>query len=226
MRNKLMLACCLLAIPLDGSIVNIRPPRVLINSFGGVRAACKGLVDTACTRFDGTTLDCSCAVHRGRWSPIVRIDAQPRMYVSNNTYVLHELSHVFDFVHAMRVHADAVESRSFDSLDACDEFLNETLEGFDDALFEFRRASMLLRDHQLGNLCTSPTHGVADGPAPPATRRADGGCGSISTPLVPSLSLRAGYDATASPPPRGGDLDTQSQSAPRAGLVQRFPDME
>lgn len=149
MRYELMLACCLLAIPLEGSIVNIRPPRVLINSFGGVRAACNGLVETACTRFDGTTLDCSCAAHRGRWSPTVRIDAQPRMYVSNNTYVLHELSHVFDFVHAMRMHADAVESRSFDSLDACDEFLNETLEGFDDVLIEFRRTTMLLRDHLL-----------------------------------------------------------------------------
>src|SRR6266487_4155886 len=93
----------------------------------------------------------------------------------------------------------------------------------------------------LGNLCTSPARGVAcaavpyatplrrrrcgtslrssrdaDGPAPPATRRADGDCGSIPTALVVN-------DATASPPPRAGGLDTQAQSAPRAGLVQRFP---
>ncbi len=151
MRNELMLTCSLLAVPLAGSMINMRPPKVMMNSLGGIRAACNDRVDTACTRFDGTTLECSCALHADRWLPQVRIDAQPRMYLSTSRYMLHELSHVFDLKQSMQLYADDIESRSFDSLDACDDFLSETREGFSDALVAFRRISMLRRDHELTN---------------------------------------------------------------------------
>jgi hypothetical protein len=151
MRNELMLACSLLAVPLTGSVVNIRPANVMMSSGPGISAACNGAVETACTRFDGTSLDCSCARRGDRWSPIVRIDARPRMYLSNSMYLLHELSHVFDFKRAMQRHADDIESHSFPSLDACDDFAHETLLSFDEVLIDFRRTSMLHRDHRLSN---------------------------------------------------------------------------
>ena len=152
MRDELMLACVLLAAPIDGSMVNVKPANVMMSSESGVRAACYGAVDTACTRFDGTTLACSCRLQGSRWSPLVRIDAQPRMYVSHSVYLLHELSHVFDFTRAMKLHAADIENHSFDSSGDCNEFLAETRQNFGEVLVEYRRASMLQRDHASGAL--------------------------------------------------------------------------
>ena len=134
------------------SIVNIRPALIQTSSNQGVRAACNGAVDTACTRFDGTTLSCGCALHGAAWSPVVRIDAQPRMYVSHSMYLLHELSHVFDFKNMMLRYAEGIERETFTSSDSCDVFVKEILLGFGDVLLDYHDASMLRRDHRVAAL--------------------------------------------------------------------------
>jgi hypothetical protein len=133
------------------STINIRPALIQTSSNAGVRAACNGAVDTACTRFDGTTLSCDCALDRGRWSPAVRIDAQPRMYLSHNMYLLHELAHVFDFRSAMVTYAAELERETFSTSSSCTTFVSEMRLGFGGVLLDFHRASMLRRDHQLAD---------------------------------------------------------------------------
>ena len=133
------------------SIVNIRPALIQTGTNEGVRAACNGAVETACTRFDGTTLSCGCALHGDHWAPVVRIDAQPRLYISHSMYLLHELSHVFDFKSAMLAYAATVERETFPSSDSCDAFVNEMRLGFGEVLLNYHDASMLRRDHLLAD---------------------------------------------------------------------------
>jgi hypothetical protein len=151
MRNELMLTFSLLsAIPLLPSTINVRTANIIMSSIPGVRAACNGVVDTGCSRFDGTLFYCECGLQNDRWTPHVRIEAQPRIYISSHAYLLHEFGHVFDFQYAMRLHAADIESHTFATRRECDTFSEETHNGFDNVLLDFRRTSMLRRDHQPG----------------------------------------------------------------------------
>ena len=147
--RHLVLACSLVALPLLPSTINIRTANVFMSSVPGVRAACNGVVDTGCSRFDGTLFYCECSLQNERWTPHVRVEAQPRVYISSHVYLAHELGHVFDFQHAMRLHAADIESHTFATRRECDTFSEERHNGFDDVLLDFRRTSMLRRDHQL-----------------------------------------------------------------------------
>ena len=133
------------------SLVNVRPALIQTSSNQGVRAACNGIVETACTRFDGTTMSCRCALHGDRWSPVVRIYAQPRVYLSHSMYLLHELAHVFDFKSAMLAYAATIERETFPSSDACAGFVNEMRLGFGAVLLDYHDSSMLRRDHLLAD---------------------------------------------------------------------------
>lgn len=149
MRNELMLTFSLLsAVPLLPSTINIKTANVVMTSIPGVRAACNNAVDSGCSRFDGTLFYCECTLQNDRWSPHVRIEAQPRVYISSHAYLQHEFGHVFDFQYAMRLHAEDIESHSFATRRECDAFSEETHNGFDNVLLAFRRTSMLRRDHQ------------------------------------------------------------------------------
>jgi hypothetical protein len=152
MKNELVLACCLsaaAAVPLSASTVNVRPAKVTVATGVAIRAAC-GQVDTACTRLDAVELYCDCIEHGDHWSPRVRVDVQPRMYISSVNYVVHEFSHLFDFKLAMVRNADAVESRVFASQLLCESFLGITRAAFPETLLAYRRESMRLRDHAEG----------------------------------------------------------------------------
>jgi hypothetical protein len=146
--RELLLVCFLVAMPLASATINIRKPNVILSSIPGIRAACNGAVDTGCSRFDGTLFYCECGLQNDHWTAHVRIEAQPRIYISSHAYLLHEFGHVFDFQHAMRVHAAEVESHTFATRRDCDIFTEETHRGFDNVLFDFRRSTMLRRDHQ------------------------------------------------------------------------------
>jgi len=61
-------------------------------------------------------------------------------------FQLHELSHVFDFENDMRHLAAAIESRSFETQDACMVFGSAQREAFPAALQQFVHASMMRRD--------------------------------------------------------------------------------
>ncbi len=148
MRNELVLTCCLLSsLPAAASSVIVRRANVTLTSAVAVRAACKK-VETACTRFEAVELYCECALKDDRWTPRVRIEVQPRMYITSLDYVSHEFSHIFDFKNAMERYADKVETRSFVSQVGCDSFLGETRARFTNVLFAFRRDSMMRRDHE------------------------------------------------------------------------------
>jgi hypothetical protein len=149
MSREVVLALCLVAVSssVDASKVNIRSAKVTMVSSVAARAACV-TVETACTRFDAVELYCDCALKGGDWAPRVRIDVQPRMYVTSIDYVVHEFSHLFDFRNVMTRHADEIESHSFPTLSACEGFIGATRQKFPDALSSFRRESMKLRDHE------------------------------------------------------------------------------
>ncbi len=149
MRTELVLTCCCLlsSMPAVSSTIVVRRANVTLTSGAAVKAACKK-VETACTRFDAVELYCDCALTKGRWTPRVRIEVQPRMYITSLDYVSHEFSHIFDFKFAMEHHADGIEAHSFETYLGCDSFLGETRAGFTNVLLEFRRDSMMRRDHQ------------------------------------------------------------------------------
>ena len=165
MRNELLLMFSLVAMPLVSATINVRTANVIPASVPGVRAACNGVVDTGCARFDGTVFYCECGLQNDRWTPHVRIEAQPRIYISSQAYLGHELGHVFDFQYAMRLHAADIESHKFATRRECDAFSEETHNGFDNVLLDFRRTSMLRRDHQAAKpLQKSGASGAAAAP--------------------------------------------------------------
>ena len=73
------------------------------------------------------------------------------MYLSHNMYLLHELAHVFDFRSAMVTYAAELERETFTSSASCKTFVSEMSLGFGGVLLDFRRTSMLRRDHLLAD---------------------------------------------------------------------------
>ena len=150
MRKGLLLTWSLLSsLPASASVILVHPAEVTLSSDRSVRSACHGTVDTACTNFEDAELYCVCAPKAGEWTPQVRITAQPRMYLSNGFYRLHEMGHIFDFENAMRGHAAEMEMRGFTSRTACEEFLAQQRLGFPTVLRGYVRTSMWLRDRKV-----------------------------------------------------------------------------
>jgi hypothetical protein len=147
MRKELMLTCALL-IPLPMFSSTLLVPRAVITMVAGehLRKICDGRVDTACTSFDDATLACVCAAKGEQWSPTVHLTVQPRMYLSHDIYLQHELAHIYDFERAMRRHVAGIQATSFPSLSACEAFAAEQSVAFRDVQHDFERASMKLRD--------------------------------------------------------------------------------
>ncbi|HSP15094.1 MAG TPA: hypothetical protein VLV78_10100 [Thermoanaerobaculia bacterium] len=139
MRNLLLAALLLATAPLHAFEM-----RVVMTT--NIREVCHS-VDTACTNFDLTTLYCACFLRAGAWKATAKITSKPIVYLSNRIYLVHELSHMFDFDRASRDYTRAIEAMSFGSRGACEAFVGNARQTFPDFMRDVMRESMRLRDH-------------------------------------------------------------------------------
>ena len=146
LHKALLLVCCVASVPLFGAKVDLEKPLFRILSTESVKTECEGKVSTACTTFSNSVMSCTCDFTHGRWSTAVSITSQPNIIVSHQTYLHHEMSHVFDFKVAMNTFAEKVEEQAFQSRETCETFARDAIRVFPQVLRDYRRASMFMRD--------------------------------------------------------------------------------
>jgi hypothetical protein len=139
MRPRLLLGLLLVAaLPVRAQMKVITTSKV--------RDVCR-TVDTACTNFDDTELYCACFLKGNVWKPTAKIKSNPVVYLSDRKYMLHELSHLYDFDRAMRNYERLLEGESFQSFNACEKFAGNARVTFADFLRDVQYESMRMRDH-------------------------------------------------------------------------------
>ncbi len=138
MKSALAAAVLLVIVPLHAGDL-----RVVMTS--NVRQECP-LVDTACTNFDDTELYCACFLRGESWKAEAKIEARPVVYLSHPRFMLHEVSHMYDFDYAARRYVRRVGSMGFESREACEEFAADARRTFPEFLRSVVMESMRLRD--------------------------------------------------------------------------------
>ena len=129
-------------------VVSLTPERVL--------AACDGQSSKGCTQFRDAAMLCECREDSTGWRVLASVRATPTVYIEKLGWLPHEMTHIADFRNFLKAHVEAVESRRFESLPACERYTAAVMDAFAGTLQRIARISADRRDGKA--LSTSEDH--------------------------------------------------------------------
>jgi len=88
----------------------------------------------ACTAFVGRRLDSGCALFSRGWTMFVRVQLIPVIDVDGAVWQRHELDHVADVRHRIRLFVSTLSATPFPSLEECEGAARRAVSSFDEVV--------------------------------------------------------------------------------------------
>ncbi|HMC22572.1 MAG TPA: hypothetical protein VKL19_12030 [Thermoanaerobaculia bacterium] len=126
--------------------VDMAAPRLSFMRLKEISAACNSQSDRACTIFREIRLQCNCVKSPEGWRLRSQAQATPYIYTISTSFISHENLHITDVHMSLDALVKNADARAFPSSEACVRYARELVVQFPDAVREFQRETVRLRD--------------------------------------------------------------------------------
>ena len=147
-RLGLVVLGAFVAVKAFGS-VDIPSPTIESRSPERVLAACDGHSSKGCTKLEDARMLCECLEEKDGWRIDASVRAVPSIYIASMSWLQHEMQHVWDFKFYLRSHVKALESRRYETREACDRMLRAAADAFPETVKSMGRLSAERRDGKM-----------------------------------------------------------------------------